>query len=243
MSQNLMENKATGYISIFRSIKSHWLWQDPIKFQWWLDLILSANYSDKKILIKGTLYECKRGQTIKSLNTWAKEWRTTRRTVTAFLSLLQNDGMILFKTGKNTTHITICNYDSYNNNSTTSDTTRSPKAIPQGSHDMHTNNKDNKDNKEKEIEYPFTSEKFLAAWKDWIEYKKKQHKFTYKTIKSEQQGLNLLFKECKENEMFAIEMLNYAMAKGYKGWIPKDDVNFYSGKAQQPFVLTSELDN
>ena len=104
----------TGYVKIFRSLKSHWLWSDSTKLKWWLDLILSANYLEQKVLIKNTLIVCKRGETIKSIRTWAKEWRTTDKTVKSFLDLLKNDNMIDYVSDKNTTHITICNYDSYN---------------------------------------------------------------------------------------------------------------------------------
>ena len=41
---------------------------------------------------------------------------------------------------------------------------------------------------------PFDTEKFAAAWKEWIEYKKAAHKFSYKTPKSEQRALITLSK-------------------------------------------------
>lgn len=143
-----MENKATGYICVFRSLKSHWLWHDATKLKWWLDILLSANYTDRKVLIKNKLLVCNRGESIKSMGTWAKEWRTTRNTVKAFFDLLSADGMITYKTDRNTTHITICNYDSYNTSATTDKATNSPQTKQQTRHRLSTNNKDNKDNKE-----------------------------------------------------------------------------------------------
>lgn len=143
------DNKATGYIKIFRSLKSHWLWNDEKKLRWWIDVLLSANYSDQKVLIKGTLIECKRGQCIKSLHTWAKDWRTTKNTVSTFFKLLQSDAMIGVENMKYTTRITICNYDSYNNQLPESKATASPELNPQPDHSLHPNNKGNKDNKDK----------------------------------------------------------------------------------------------
>lgn len=153
-----MENKATGYISIFRSLKTHWLWQDATKLKWWLDILMSANYIDKKVLIKGTLYECKRGQTVKSTHTWAKEWRTTRNTVSAFLKLLQKDAMIEFESIPNTTRITVCNYDSYNSSLTTSSPQPKPQTKPHPHHNLSTTNNDNKVNKGNKEEIVYTDQ-------------------------------------------------------------------------------------
>lgn len=104
----------TGFILIHRKLKKHWIWEDATKLKWWLDILLSANYIDNKVLIKGVLVECKRGQSVKSLETWAKEWRTSKATVKRFLDLLENDKNIETENLQITTRITVCNYDSYN---------------------------------------------------------------------------------------------------------------------------------
>jgi hypothetical protein len=150
LNTQIMENKATGYICLFRSLRRHWIWKNEQKLKWWLDILLSANYKDNKVLIKGTLYDCKRGQCVKSTHTWAKEWRTTRNTVAAFLKLLKNDAMIELETLQNTTRITVCNYDSYNTMLTTSSPQPEPQPKPHPHHNLSTNNKDNKDNKGKQ---------------------------------------------------------------------------------------------
>src|SRR6187399_300428 len=109
-----MKNKATGYIPIFRSIRKHWLWSDEKKLKWWLDILLSANYSSQKILIKGVLVECGRGQCVKSLETWATDWKTTKKTVQCFFKILHKEGMLITENLKITTRITVCKYESYN---------------------------------------------------------------------------------------------------------------------------------
>lgn len=146
------EKKISGYIKIFRSVKNHWLWQDEKKMFWWLDILLSANYSDQKVLIKGALVECKRGQSIKSLENWAKDWKTTKKTVRSFLELLKKDEMILIENVKITTRITICNYDSYNNPVNGDDPAEETVTTPHSKRTIHPNNKGNKDNKEKKEE-------------------------------------------------------------------------------------------
>ncbi|MFN8291611.1 MAG: hypothetical protein U0U70_15245 [Chitinophagaceae bacterium] len=107
--------KSTGFIQLPRAIQGHWLYQDPVKLKRWLDIYFAVNYVDNKVLIGNTLIECKRGQTIRSLQTWALHWRITKKSVKTFFELLQGDGLIVIENVKKSTRITICNYDSYKN--------------------------------------------------------------------------------------------------------------------------------
>jgi len=61
------------------------------------------------------------------------------------------------------------------------------------------------------------SEDFLKDWNTWIDYKKTNHKFTYKTIESEQIAFNHLYKLSNENQITAREIINVSIANGYKG--------------------------
>lgn len=157
-----MENIQTGYIKIFRSLKSHWIWADPKKLQWWLDILLSVNYSKQTVLIRGELIECNRGQSVKSLDTWAKEWLTTKKTVQNFFKLLQKDKMILVENLKVSTRITVCKYDSYNGMVNGHDTNVETVATTDSKRSLPPNNKDNTSNKEnKENE---NNEQFSKFW-------------------------------------------------------------------------------
>ena len=106
-----------GWVSIHRSLFDHWIWTDKGEFDKrsaWIDLILMVNHEDKKVLINGKLETIKRGQRITSLNKLAERWKWSRKKVTNFLNLLEEDGMIIAKKeqGKYTT-ITIVNYNFY----------------------------------------------------------------------------------------------------------------------------------
>lgn len=65
--------------------------------------------------------------------------------------------------------------------------------------------------------YPFDSENFIMAWREWIEYKKSQFKFEYKSIESQQTALNDLLKISLGAEFSALEIIQNAIAKGWKG--------------------------
>ena len=102
-----------GWIRIHRQIQEHWIWKDPVKLRWWLDILLNVNFVDSKVNIGFNLYECKRGQSIRSLQTWADRWGVSKDTARNFLTLLGKDGMILHENIGKSTRITVCNYDSY----------------------------------------------------------------------------------------------------------------------------------
>ena len=65
---------------------------------------------------------------------------------------------------------------------------------------------------------PFDTEKFAAAWKEWIDYKKAAHKFSYKTPQSEQRAL-ITLANAYEEETDAIERIHQGITNGWKGLV------------------------
>lgn len=65
--------------------------------------------------------------------------------------------------------------------------------------------------------YPFDSKSFVEAWERWKLYKKQQWKFTYKSQVSEQAALNELKKISHGDEKKALAIIEYAIAKTWKG--------------------------
>src|SRR5665648_46695 len=116
-----------GWIKIHRHIKDHWIWKSDHRLKWWLDILLTVNHADTKILIKGNLIECKRGQSVRSLETWAKDWNVTKKTVKDFFMLLQKDSMLVYESIQISTRITVCNYDNYQTEVNGTDTQRKRK--------------------------------------------------------------------------------------------------------------------
>ncbi|SQB33975.1 DnaD domain-containing protein [Clostridium cochlearium] len=112
-----MAREGKGWISLHRSIQEHWLWQEKpfSKGQAWLDLLLSANHQDKKILLGNELISVKRGSFITSQKKLMERWGWGSEKTRAFLKLLDSDGMIKFQPDKKKTTIIILNYDRYQN--------------------------------------------------------------------------------------------------------------------------------
>lgn len=140
------ENYKTGWVKLFRSIRKHWIWKDPIKLKWWIDILLEVNHSGQKVPIGYEIFECNRGQSIKSLKNWGEDWNVSKDKARNFLRMLEKDNMITLENLSKTTRLTVCNYDSYqdilHDNQTQSK--RNPNAIQTRPHPN--NNDKNKKN-------------------------------------------------------------------------------------------------
>jgi hypothetical protein len=126
-------NMSAGWIKIHRKLKEHWIWSDPIKFQWWLIMLLEVNHKPCKMQLGLQLIEIKRGQSAKSLRTWATIFGCTPKTVSAFFKMLESDKMLVITTigkGKqSTTLINITKYEDYQGVEETQGTTLSKRKL------------------------------------------------------------------------------------------------------------------
>lgn len=102
-----------GWIKLHRSIYNHWLWKEDTKLKWWIDLLLMANHTTKKILLGNQLIEIPRGSLHTSVTKLTARWQADKKTVKRFLDLLQKDSMISYTTTSKGTTINICNYNDF----------------------------------------------------------------------------------------------------------------------------------
>ena len=140
-----------GWIKLQKSISEHWLWEDPVILKAWIDLLISVNYTDKKVLFNGKLITVKAGQIITSIRKLSERWGCTRRKASKIITLFTSDNMVELKTDRNGTLLTVVNYSKYQDmrdtDSTTKDTTESTTESSQ-----HKNIKNNKEYKEESEE-------------------------------------------------------------------------------------------
>lgn len=142
-----------GWISIHRQLQDHWLWKDTpySKGQAWIDLIMLANYEDKKLPYKGEVITCERGTVNLSISVLSTRWGWSRHKTRDFLKLLEVDGMVTVKATTHRTTITIENYAFYNDVPTTKGTTEGQQKDSNGTasgQQADTTNNINKNNKE-----------------------------------------------------------------------------------------------
>lgn len=106
----------SGWIKIHRDCLDHWLYNEyrPLtKREAWENILLWANFDERKVLIRGQLIDCKRGQLLYSIDTYAEKFVWSASQVRTFFDLLKKDGMIKCEGLKYTTRLTVCNYDYY----------------------------------------------------------------------------------------------------------------------------------
>ena len=222
------ENKKSGYILLHRSLRGHWIWNDATKLQAWLDILLEVNHADKKVNIGMHVIDVKRGQSVKSMVTWAKRWNWNKSKVNRFFKLLVDEQMIVLTPNKKTTHLTVCNYADYQDGRNANET--KTKRKQNASKTPANTNKELKELKElKQIENHvaslvnysqknethFSSDKFKDAWLDWCKHRK--------TIKKPltERGAEITLGELhKHEEAIAILMIEKSIANGWTGIFP-----------------------
>lgn len=126
-----------GWIKLHRKTLDHWIFSNPNYLRAWITILFTVNYEKKKVLINGHLYDCNRGQSVLSLESWVDKFGVSKKAgswtfqkVRTFFDLLENDLMITRENLTKTTRLTICNYDKYqdqqqtdNNQTTTKEQT------------------------------------------------------------------------------------------------------------------------
>lgn len=111
-----MADKKKGYVPIYRTLKDNWLWQDEEPFDRrsaWIDLLLSVNHEERKILINNQVVVIKAGQKWTSYRTLARQWHWSKDRVKRYIKLLKSDGMIYTDETRCGTLLTIVNWDSF----------------------------------------------------------------------------------------------------------------------------------
>lgn len=115
-----------GWIKLYRQIQDCWIWLDKEPFDKrsaWMDLLLTANHSDKKIKFNGELITIKRGQILTSIRKLSEKWKWSVNKVYRFINLLESDDMLQRESDKNRTLITIINYSVYQHSKNTNEYT------------------------------------------------------------------------------------------------------------------------
>jgi len=105
-----------GWIKFHREWLDHWLYSEnrpKTRREAWEDMLLLVNHSENEVLIGNEVFICKRGQSIRSIGSWAKQFNWSYSKVHRFFKLLAKEKLIVKEDIKKSTRITICKYDEY----------------------------------------------------------------------------------------------------------------------------------
>lgn len=116
----------SGWIKLHRKILDCFIWQDkPFdKARAWIDLLLLAVHSEKKMLIDGDVTVINRGSFFTSRIKLADRWGWSVKKVDSYLNLLEKEEMIATVRTAKGTAITIVNYENYQLDGATEDITK-----------------------------------------------------------------------------------------------------------------------
>ena len=101
-----------GWVRLHRKIRKHWLYTEKRQFsryEAWIDMIMTANFTDAKACIDGDTSDVKRGEFITSIKKLCDLWGWSNRKVKTFLDLLQKEGMVVYRCDKKMTFIKLVN--------------------------------------------------------------------------------------------------------------------------------------
>lgn len=248
-----------GWIKYHRSITEHWIYEPnrPRTYrEAWEDILIHVNYEPKKILIKGQLIDCERGQSLNSLQTWAKLFNWTIAKVRHFFKLLENDQMITLEGLQFTTRLTVCNYEYYQGEATdkkhaeqhTKHTTESTQktTTKEGKERKEANNTPSAPKRGKSepiIDLAFIPDDFHDIVENWLEYKAEK-KQKYKG----QRAIKIFFKHLLElsdhDPQKATKIIDQSMANNWAGIFElKNKTNGHTSNFTKPSSNEEHINN
>ena len=217
-----------GWIKLHRSIQEHWLYTEKrkfSKFEAWSDILLTVNFTEGKTIIKGKLIQIKRGESILSLDSWAKRWGWDKSAVRRFLNTLQKDNIIELKNETITTRLIVCKYDTYQDERNANETQMKRKRNADETHltpiEEEEESKEEKKEKEEIKDTPSAfsfyhellklgAEKQLVS--DWLAVRKKK-KFT-----NTETALNGFLKQVDKSGNTLNDVLTKCIEKSWGGF-------------------------
>lgn len=246
---------ADGWVCIYRSIQEHWIWKEPQKLKWWLDILLLANHKENKFLLGGKLIQLERGEHHTSELKLAERWQVDRKTIRKFLKLLESDGMIELKKTPQGTTIKVVNYNDYQDISedegttertakrTTKRTTKPQQGGQQSPSKVDTNNNDNNDNNDNNKNNKHFSDDIEVnkAIKDFIEMRKANKK--QMTDRAIELMLEKLEKLSDGDDSLKVKILEQSIANCWQGIFPLNRQTFNNSKNGKIIKLKSEYDD
>lgn len=140
----------SGWIKLHRKLQDSWIWQSNEPFDRrsaWVDLILSALHSDKKILIDNDVIMINRGSFMTSIVKLSERWSWSRGKVVRFLELLEHEQMLNTKRTPKGTLITIVKYEVFQDLEKQNDTAVNTACSTTDGATHDTQNKNIKNNK------------------------------------------------------------------------------------------------
>ena len=160
-----------GYIGLYRKIQDNFLWKEKrafSKLEAWLDILMEVQHREQpqQVALGMTVLTCNYGQSLKSINTWAKRWNWSQNKVRRFFKMLKSCSMIVTENEQVTTRLTVCNYGKYDIKKNQSGAQTQRQRTTNGTASEHHRQTDNNDNNEKNEKNGLTPPVFSSSSKN-----------------------------------------------------------------------------
>lgn len=222
------DNKAMGYVKLFRSIKQ-WEWHDePATLSLFIHCLAMANHKPTKwrgITIERGTFVSSRAKLMDMTGLSERAFRTA-------LDRLKESGTVSSKSTNKYTIYKVENYDSYQDDVRQSDQQETQQASQQTSSKRHTNKKLKNEKNEEEVKEKKKKEKFepkrmiedytqdpslREALLDFLDFRK-----SAKAAVSTKRQMQLLLKKLDElsrgNPQTKVKIVNQSIERGWKGF-------------------------
>jgi hypothetical protein len=239
-----------GWIKLSRCISEHWIFQDALKFKWWVLIILNVNYKESKFLLGSKVYDIKRGSSTNSLRKWALILNTGVKSVNSYFELLEKEGMItkqiIGKGKQSTTLINITNYTKYQSlEETQGGTLEGTLKGTQRKHEGHTEEERKEVNKERKkviLDFSFCNENLVEDFKSFVEFRK-----SIKKPFTTQDQLERLYKKLRELSGGKMEtakkILDQSIVNGWQGVFELKEIQKTEPKKELKEIPASAIFN
>jgi hypothetical protein len=113
---NEMDNG--GYVRLYRKLLNSAVWtstEPHNERSAWVHILLSVRWGTEPTttMVNGRIMEVRRGESVKSLDTWARELGWNKSKVRRYFNKLKKLNQIDTQNEHKTTRLTICNFDTY----------------------------------------------------------------------------------------------------------------------------------
>ena len=224
-----------GWILLHRKFLSNFLWTENRTFskaEAWIDILFEVRFCEEQdeVMIKNAFITCDRGQSLNSLETWAKRWNWSKSATRRFLLLLKRQKMVLIENVKKTTRLTVCNYETYQSLRIADEPQLKHKrnaVEPQVKPEERRVKKEKKEKKTTPLPPKLDTPEFKKAWGEWTRHRTEIKKKLTPSTKARQ--LKML---AKYPPSTAIAMIEQSICGGWTGLFELKD-NYANGKTTQ----------
>lgn len=81
-------------IKLNSKITNHWLWDDPLKFQWWILILFETHSEKKEVKLGNNIIKLQNNYAANSIRTWANLFKCGTKAVTNFFEILEEHDLI-----------------------------------------------------------------------------------------------------------------------------------------------------